>query len=90
MTTNISRFLLPGALLAVIIIMVMPLPSWVLDIGLSLSFALAILIFAVTLFIERPLDFSIFLENKIRIEKLFFVRELKKRLFDETFFEIIF
>ncbi|MEE3358918.1 MAG: flagellar biosynthesis protein FlhA [Pseudomonadota bacterium] len=60
MTTNISKFLLPGALLAVIIIMVMPLPSWVLDIGLSLSFALAILIFAVTLFIERPLDFSIF------------------------------
>ena len=60
MNQNISKFLLPGALLAIIIVMVMPLPSWILDIGLSLSFALAILIFAVTLFIERPLDFSIF------------------------------
>ncbi len=30
------------------------------DIGLSVSFALAILIFTVTLFIERPLDFSAF------------------------------
>ncbi|HSF94690.1 MAG TPA: flagellar biosynthesis protein FlhA [Thermohalobaculum sp.] len=30
------------------------------DLGLSLSFALAILVFTVTLFIERPLDFSAF------------------------------
>ncbi|MEO0859495.1 MAG: flagellar biosynthesis protein FlhA [Pseudomonadota bacterium] len=40
--------------------MILPMPSWVLDIGLSLSFALAILIFTTTLFIERPLEFSAF------------------------------
>ncbi|MCE8471725.1 FHIPEP family type III secretion protein, partial [Rhodovulum sulfidophilum] len=33
---------------------------WVLDIGLAASFSIAILIFTVTLFIERPLDFSSF------------------------------
>lgn len=48
------------ALMAVIAMMILPMPSIVLDIGLSLSFALAILIFTVTLFIERPLDFSAF------------------------------
>ena len=48
------------ALMAVIVMMILPMPSVVLDIGLAASFALAILIFTVTLFIERPLDFSAF------------------------------
>nr|WP_280637709.1 flagellar biosynthesis protein FlhA [Shimia sp. R9_3] len=48
------------ALMAIIVMMILPMPSWVLDIGLAASFALAILIFTVTLFIERPLDFSAF------------------------------
>lgn len=52
--------LLALALMAVIVMMVLPMPSWVLDIGLAASFALAILIFTVTLFVERPLDFSAF------------------------------
>ena len=52
--------LLAVALMAVIVMMVLPVPSWVLDVGLAASFALAILIFTITLFIERPLDFSAF------------------------------
>ena len=52
--------LLAMALMAVIVMMVLPMPAWVLDIGLATSFALAILIFTLTLFIERPLDFSAF------------------------------
>jgi len=52
--------LLALALMAIIVMMILPMPSWVLDIGLATSFALAILIFTVTLFIERPLDFSAF------------------------------
>lgn len=48
------------ALMAIIVMMILPMPSWVLDIGLAASFGLAILIFTVTLFIERPLDFSAF------------------------------
>ena len=52
--------LLALALMAVIAMMILPMPAWVLDIGLATSFALAILIFTVTLFIERPLDFSAF------------------------------
>ncbi len=48
------------AFMAVIVMMILPVPSWILDIGLAASFALAILIFTVTLFVERPLDFSAF------------------------------
>jgi flagellar biosynthesis protein FlhA len=48
------------ALMAIIVMMILPVPSWVLDVGLAASFALAILMFTVTLFIDRPLDFSAF------------------------------
>jgi flagellar biosynthesis protein FlhA len=48
------------ALMAIIVMMILPMPPWILDVGLALSFALAILIFTITLFIERPLDFSAF------------------------------
>ena len=52
--------LLALALMTVIVMMILPMPAWVLDVGLAASFALAILIYTVTLFIERPLDFSAF------------------------------
>ena len=52
--------LLALALMAVIVMMILPVPAWMLDVGLAASFALAILIFTQTLFIERPLDFSAF------------------------------
>lgn len=52
--------LLALALMAVIVMMVLPVPALILDIGLALSFALAILMLTVSLFIERPLDFSAF------------------------------
>ncbi|MCV6597528.1 MAG: flagellar biosynthesis protein FlhA [Mangrovicoccus sp.] len=52
--------LLAIALMSIIVMMILPMPAWVLDIGLVGSFGLAILIFTTTLFIERPLDFSAF------------------------------
>lgn len=52
--------LLAIALMAIIVMMVLPMPATILDIGLAASFALAILMFTVTIFIERPLDFSAF------------------------------
>ncbi|MDT0681681.1 flagellar biosynthesis protein FlhA [Roseicyclus sp. F158] len=52
--------LLALALMGVIVMMILPVPAIVLDIGLAASFGLAILIFTLTLFIERPLDFSSF------------------------------
>ncbi|WP_299286715.1 flagellar biosynthesis protein FlhA [uncultured Tateyamaria sp.] len=47
-------------LMGIIIMMILPMPAWVLDMGLVISITLAILVFTITLFIERPLDFSSF------------------------------
>lgn len=52
--------LLAVALMAVIVMMILPMPAFILDLGLAASFAIAILIFTITLFIDRPLDFSTF------------------------------
>ncbi len=65
MNLSIKTFFQPTVMLAialmvVIIMMVLPAPAWVVDIGLTASFALAILILTITLFIDRPLDFSSF------------------------------
>lgn len=62
---NIARFyqptvLLALALLAIITMMILPMPAFMLDLGLTVSFALSILVFTNTLFITRPLDFSAF------------------------------
>ncbi len=45
-------------LIAIIAMMVLPVPSFLLDVGLTISFGLAMLVFALTLFVERPVDFS--------------------------------
>ena len=47
-------------LMAVLLIMILPVPAWVMDVGLTVSFAFAILIFVTAIFIEKPLDFSSF------------------------------
>lgn len=48
------------ALMAVIIMMILPVPAVVLDVGLAFSFSIAVLIFSISLFVTRPLDFSTF------------------------------
>ena len=64
-TFNVSilfqpTILLALALMAIIVMMILPMPAWILDLGLAASFALAILIFTITIFIDRPLGFSSF------------------------------
>lgn len=41
-------------------ILIIPLPTFILDIGLSLSITFSVLILMVALFLERPLDFTSF------------------------------
>ena len=67
MPTSLSKLglfkptvLLALGLMAVIMMMILPIPAWLLDLGLAVSFALAILMLTITLFIDRPLDFSAF------------------------------
>ncbi len=47
-------------LVAILLLMIIPLPSIVLDLFLSLNITLALLILVIGLYTERPLDFAIF------------------------------
>lgn len=52
--------ILAGGVIAIIAMLILPLPAWLLDLGLSLSITLSILILMAALFIEKPLDLSAF------------------------------
>jgi flagellar biosynthesis protein FlhA len=45
---------------AILAVLIVPMPTWLLDISLALSVTFAVLILMVGLFIERPLEFSSF------------------------------
>lgn len=47
-------------IIAIITVLIFPMPTWLLDISLALSMTLSVLILMTVLFIERPLDFSTF------------------------------
>ncbi|HUZ72633.1 MAG TPA: flagellar biosynthesis protein FlhA [Stellaceae bacterium] len=48
------------AVVAILSVLILPMPPWLLDISLALSITLSVLILMVALFIERPLEFSSF------------------------------
>lgn len=48
------------AIVALIVVLILPMPTWLLDIGLTISFTFSILILMVVLSIQKPLDFSSF------------------------------
>jgi flagellar biosynthesis protein FlhA len=58
-TKNADLFM-AMALVAVLAVMLIPLPPFLLDISLTLSLTLSILILLVALYTRRPLDFSVF------------------------------
>ena len=46
--------------MAILVVLVVPLPSWLLDASLAISFTLSVLILMTSLFIQAPLEFSSF------------------------------
>ncbi len=51
---------LAGTVIAIIAMLILPLPPWMLDIGLALSITLSVMILMTSLFIEKPLELSAF------------------------------
>jgi flagellar biosynthesis protein FlhA len=47
-------------ILAILVVLLIPLPAWLLDLALSFSITLAILILMTAIFIRKPLEFSSF------------------------------
>jgi flagellar biosynthesis protein FlhA len=48
------------AVVAILSVLILPMPPWLLDISLALSITFSVLILMVALFIDRPLEFSSF------------------------------
>lgn len=44
----------------ILVVLILPMPPWLLDVALALSMTLSVLILMTSLFISRPLDFSSF------------------------------
>jgi flagellar biosynthesis protein FlhA len=51
---------LAGSVLAIIAMLIVPMPGWLLDLGLALSITFSVMILMTALFIEKPLDLSAF------------------------------
>jgi flagellar biosynthesis protein FlhA len=52
--------LLAGGLVLVLAVLVLPIPTWLLDMCLAFSLTLSVLILMIALFIDKPLDFNAF------------------------------
>jgi flagellar biosynthesis protein FlhA len=52
--------LLAGGVLAILSVLILPMPTWLLDFALGLSLVLSVLILMSVLFIRKPLEFSSF------------------------------
>ncbi len=44
----------------ILVVLILPMPAWVLDVSLAVSITLSVLILMTVLFMEKPLDFSSF------------------------------
>ncbi|MDT4993245.1 MAG: flagellar biosynthesis protein FlhA, partial [Actinoplanes sp.] len=57
---NPSKFAVPIGVIGIIVMMVVPLPTFLLDLLIALNITGALLILMVSMFVQRPLDFSVF------------------------------
>ncbi|MEK6553880.1 MAG: FHIPEP family type III secretion protein, partial [Bdellovibrionota bacterium] len=55
-----TDLMMAGGLIAIMAVMLVPLPAFMIDISLTLSIAISLLILLVALYTTKPLDFSIF------------------------------
>ena len=56
----VNRLAVPGLVLLILAMMVLPLPTFMLDVLFTLNIALAMIVLLVSLNARRPLDFSVF------------------------------
>lgn len=57
---NLSKFAVPVGVIGIIVMMVVPLPTFLLDMLIAFNITAALLVLMVAMFVQRPLDFSVF------------------------------
>jgi flagellar biosynthesis protein FlhA len=58
--SKFGHMLVPAAVVAVVLMMVVPLPAYLLDLLLVVSITGSLLVLLVSMYVKRPLDFAIF------------------------------
>jgi flagellar biosynthesis protein FlhA len=59
-TTKASHLLTPAAILAVVLVLIVPLPPLILDLLLSIDIGLAVVLLLTAIYVKRPTEFSVF------------------------------
>src|SRR5436190_20245422 len=59
-TSRSSNLLVPGAVLAIVLLMIVPLPSFLLDLLLSIDIGLSVVLLLTVVYIRQPVEFSVF------------------------------
>src|SRR6186713_1971094 len=59
-TPQASHLLAPAAVLAVVVLMIVPLPPLFLDLLLSIDIGLAVVLLLTAIYVKRPTEFSVF------------------------------
>ncbi|XVU24982.1 flagellar biosynthesis protein FlhA [Actinoplanes sp. CA-054009] len=57
---NLSRLAVPIGVIGIILMMVVPMPTFLLDLLLAVNITAALLILLTSMFVQKPLDFSVF------------------------------
>jgi flagellar biosynthesis protein FlhA len=57
---NVRALVAPGLIIVILSMMVLPLPSFVLDLFFTFNIALAVMVLLVAMYNQKPLDFSVF------------------------------
>jgi flagellar biosynthesis protein FlhA len=55
-----SELALAAGVLTIIVVLILPMPSWMLDFALAISITFSVLVMMTALFIKKPLEFSSF------------------------------
>ena len=55
-----TKVAVPIGVVGIIMLLVVPVPSWILDMLIIVNIMLALVILLTTMFVKKPLDFSVF------------------------------
>jgi flagellar biosynthesis protein FlhA len=58
--TGNNDWIVPGAVVSMVMVMLIPIPSIILDLLLAVSLTASVLVLIVSMYIERPVQFSVF------------------------------
>jgi flagellar biosynthesis protein FlhA len=60
MNRNLSKIAVPIGVVGIVMLLIVPVPAWLLDMLIIVNILLALVILLTTMFAKKPLDFSVF------------------------------